>query len=244
VGVDLIFGLPERLGRDLDGDLDRILALEPEHISVYGLSVEPATPLGRRVADGRESMPDAERYGWEYLRVTERLRGAGYHHYEVSNFARSGKEALHNDAYWRGVAYLGLGNGAHSFVDGERWWNHRDWLAYRRALESGALPRAGAEAPDRAARALERIWLGLRTDRGLDRAELTAGQRDLAARWESSGWTEPDPDRLRLAPEGWLLLDRLAVELDLAGENGALKAGTGSARFHPAASPGRPGTDS
>ena len=77
VGLDLIFGLPERLGRDLDDDLDRILALEPEHISVYGLSVEPDTPLGRWVAEGRESLPDEDRYGEEYLRVANRLRGRG-----------------------------------------------------------------------------------------------------------------------------------------------------------------------
>ncbi len=214
VGLDLIFGLPERLGRDLSRDLDRILALEPEHVSVYGLSVEPDTPLGRWVAEGRESMPDPDRYGEEYLQVTDRLRSAGYHHYEVSNFALSGREAVHNGAYWRGVAYLGLGNGAHSFVGRERWWNHRDWPAYRRAVESGALPRADAEQLDAAAGALERIWLGLRTDEGLSRAELTPAQRAVVGQWEAAGWVEADPARLRLTPEGWLLLDRLTVELD------------------------------
>ena len=217
VGLDLIFGLPARLGRDLGRDLDRVLALEPEHISVYGLSVEPDTPLGRWVAEGRESMPDPDRYGEEYLQVADRLRSEGYHHYEVSNFARPGREAVHNGAYWRGVAYLGLGNGAHSYFDGERWWNHRDWPAYRRAVESGTLPQAEAERLDAAAEGLERIWLGLRTARGLDRAGLTPGQRALAGRWETAGWAEPDPGRLRLTPEGWLLLDRLTLELDGAG---------------------------
>ena len=214
VGVDLIFGLPERLGRDLDADLERILALEPEHISVYGLSVEPETPLGRWVAEGRETVADEDRYREEYLRVSDRLRAAGYHHYEVSNFAVPGKEAVHNGAYWRGVAYLGLGNGAHSYVPPERWWNRRDWPAYRTAVESGRTARADAERLGPDARALERIWLGLRTAEGLPRDVLTADQAGMTEAWEAEGWAALDTDRVRLTPDGWLLLDRLAVELD------------------------------
>ncbi len=217
VGLDLIFGLPPRLERDIDDDLDRILALEPEHISVYGLSVEPATPLGRWVAEGRETLPDEDRYADEYRRVADRLRREGYNHYEVSNFARPGKEAVHNGAYWRGVAYLGLGNGAHSFVPPERWWNERDWPAYRARVEAGEAPRLDAERLTGETAGLERIWLGLRTADGLDRATLGAGQASLAGEWERAGWAAADAERLRLTVEGWLLLDRLAVELDAAG---------------------------
>jgi oxygen-independent coproporphyrinogen-3 oxidase len=216
VGLDLIFGLPERLGRDLDDDLDRMLALEPEHISVYGLSVEPDTPLGRWVAEGRETLPDDGRYGEEYLRVTERLRGAGYHHYEVSNFSLPGREARHNAAYWRGAAYLGLGNGAHSYVAPERWWNERDWPAYRARVEAGERPRSDAERLTADAARLERIWLALRTADGLDRAGLDPAQEERVAQWARAGWAEPGGARVRLTPEGWLLLDRLAVELDSA----------------------------
>ena len=218
VGLDLIFGLPGRLGRDLDRDLDRILELEPEHISVYGLSVEPGTPLGRWVEEGRDEVADQERYGAEYLRVSERLRDAGYHHYEVSNFARFGREAVHNGAYWSGVAYLGLGNGAHSFVAPDRWWNHRDWTAYRTAVESGKLPRSDGERLSPEAVRLERIWLALRTAEGLERADLTPAQERLAKGWEEAGWAAQDRQRVRLTPQGWLLLDRLAVELDSALE--------------------------
>lgn len=217
VGLDLIFGLPERLGRDLGRDLDRILALAPEHISVYGLSVEPETPLGRWVAEGRETLPDEDRYGHEYRTVADRLRAGGYHHYEVSNFALPGKEARHNAAYWNGVAYLGLGNGAHSFVAPERWWNRRDWPAYRAAVEAGQLPRSDTERLTAEAAELERIWLGLRTADGLDRASLDAGQEALVGKWERAQWAVIDEDRVCLTPEGWLLLDRLAVELDTAG---------------------------
>lgn len=214
VGLDLIFGLPARLERDLDEDLDRILALEPDHISVYGLSVEPDTPLGRWVAEGRETVGDEEQYEAEYLAVAARLRGAGYHHYEVSNFARPGREARHNSAYWRGVPYLGLGNGAHSFSPPDRWWNHRDWGEYRRALAEGGSARADSETVDAGAARLERLWLGLRTSDGLDRNELGEAQRARVAEWEGRGWADRDPARVRLSVRGWLLLDRLAVELD------------------------------
>lgn len=214
VGLDLIFGLPERLGRDLGADLDRILALEPDHISVYGLSVEPDTPLGRWVAAGRERLPDPDRYGEEYLAVAERLRAEGYRHYEVSNFARPGRESRHNAAYWRGVPYLGLGSGAHSFVAPERWWNHRDWGEYREAVRSGRGARAASEVvgPDQAR--LEAIWLGLRTAEGLERRSLGPGQAELVERWDRQGWTVRDPNAVRLSLAGWLLLDRLAVDLD------------------------------
>ncbi|MDX1673765.1 MAG: radical SAM family heme chaperone HemW [Longimicrobiales bacterium] len=220
IGLDLIFGLPARLGRELERDLDRILALEPEHISVYGLSVEPDTPLGRWVAEGRETPAEEGRYEAEYLTVARRLREAGYRHYEVSNFALPGREARHNAAYWSGVPYLGLGNGAHSFVSPERWWNRRDWPAYRESVESGERPLADRERLDADALALERIWLGLRTAEGLPASELGGAQRALAAEWQRSGLAEVD-DRVRLTPEGWLLLDRLAVALDGAAGRAA-----------------------
>jgi oxygen-independent coproporphyrinogen III oxidase len=186
-------------------------------VSVYGLSVEPATPLGRWVEEGRETLPDEDGYGREYLAVAERLRGAGYRHYEVSNFALPGREARHNGAYWRGVPYLGLGNGAHSFIAPERWWNHRDWMAYRRTVEAGEPPLADAERLDPEAAGLERIWLELRTAEGVARSDLTSEQRRVAEAWEPEGWVVDDPERLRLTPEGWLLLDRLSVALDGAG---------------------------
>ncbi|HSH45440.1 MAG TPA: hypothetical protein VK966_06275, partial [Longimicrobiales bacterium] len=212
--LDLIFGLPERLGRDMGQDLDRILALEPEHVSVYGLTAEANAPLGRWVAEGRETMPDEDRYGEEYLQVAERLRAEGYLHYEVSNFARPGREAVHNAAYWTGVPYLGLGNGAHSFVPPRRWWNRRDWGEYRTLVSAGASPRESWEDVSGETAELERLWLGLRTRDGLDPASLTEGQRSMTRMWVRQEWAEVAGDRIRLTAEGWLLLDRLAVELE------------------------------
>ena len=216
ISIDLIFGLPASVGRDWSRDLDRALALDVPHVSLYGLSVEPATPLGRAVAEGREPPVDEERYRGEFLEAAERLGAAGYAHYEVSNFARPGHASRHNAAYWDGRPYLGLGNGAHSYAHPLRRWNVRDWGAYRERLLEGSSPEEGRELIDPDAEALERIWLGLRTSRGLSTAQLETGAKALLATWGERGLAVWEDDSVRLTPEGWLGLDGMAVELDRA----------------------------
>ncbi|GMV05411.1 MAG: coproporphyrinogen III oxidase [Gemmatimonadota bacterium] len=216
VSVDLIFGLPAHLGRSWTEDLEKVLALDVPHVSLYGLSVESATPLGRAVREGREAPVDEDRYGEEFLEAARALTGAGYHHYEVSNFARPGYESRHNRVYWEGAPYLGLGNGAHSYSPPVRRWNLRDWEDYSRMASSGAVPDEGREELDAAAQRLERIWLGLRTSDGLPLDGLPAQARSTVASWAARGWAEAPGDDAVLTAEGWLLLDRLAVELDEA----------------------------
>ena len=135
---------------------------------------------------------------------------------EICNYARPGREAVHNGAYWRGVPYLGLGNGSHSYVGGTRWWNERDWTAYRTAVAAGTSPRADEERVSGESGRLERLWLGLRTREGVAWSDLDAGQRDVARSWVAQGRAEAVAGRLRLTLEGWLLLDALVVELDAA----------------------------
>jgi len=213
--LDLIFALPERLGRDWDDDLRRALDLEPEHLSLYGLTAEPGTPLGRWVAQGRESMPEQDVYAAEYLRAIELTAERGLEPYEVSNFARPGRESVHNAAYWTGAPYLGLGPGAHSFLPPVRSWNRRDWKGYRDELAAARSPVEDREQIGPTEARLERTWLGLRTAGGIPEAALTPAQRALAERWTADGLAERTaPQRLRLTPRGWLLLDRLTVELD------------------------------
>jgi oxygen-independent coproporphyrinogen-3 oxidase len=218
VSVDLIFGLPEHLGRDWEDDLARVVDLGPEHVSLYGLTAEAATPLGRRVAEGREVMPPEERYEGEYLLAVERLVAAGYEHYEVSNFAKPGHTSSHNRTYWEGSAWIGLGPGAHSFLPPRRWWNTRDWSAYRSRLANGGTAREEEEVIGAAESRLEHAWLGLRTSAGIARSELSGPQRDLAERWIGAGWATVAGERVRLTARGWLLLDALTVELTAAGE--------------------------
>lgn len=214
VSVDLVFALPAHLRRSWREDLERVLALDVPHVSLYGLGVEPGTPLGRAVAEGRESPVDEERYREEFLEGSERLRSAGYLHYEVSNFAKPGYESRHNHVYWDGRPYLGLGNGAHTYAHPLRRWNVRDWATYRRRLLAGASPEESREWLDEGACALERVWLGLRTARGIPLAGLGEEARARARAWVRDGLAAADEDRLALTPLGWLQLDAIAVEID------------------------------
>lgn len=226
VSVDLIFGLPDSAPRSWPDDLERALALDVPHVSLYGLAVEKGTRLFRHVKEGRSPPPSEGRYQEEYLLAAQVLADAGYDHYEVSNFARPGFASRHNQAYWNGVPYLGLGNGAHSFHAGRRWWNERDWDAYAAAVTDGGegegSGQAGAETLSAGQSRLEAVWLGLRTAKGLELGALagtdagrSASQR-VAQRWEARGLAVATSHRVRLTPQGWLLLDALAVELDRA----------------------------
>lgn len=213
ISIDLIFGLPARLGRDWSADLDRTLALEPAHVSLYGLTAEPDTPLGSRVSAGREQLADEDCYAAEYLLAARRLSAAGLCHYEVSNFARPGRASRHNRAYWQLRPYAGVGPGAHSYLPPFRSWNVRDWRAYRDGLRAGTGAEAGREEVGGNDSELERLWLGLRNRDGIPLAELSEAQRRLVSRWRSAGLAD-EGAVVRLTAHGWLVLDRLAVELD------------------------------
>lgn len=216
VGVDLIFGLPRRLGRDWAADLERAVALAPEHVSLYGLTAEAGAPLGRRVAEGREALADEDDYADEYLLAHRVLTDAGFEHYEVSNFGRPGCRSRHNFVYWAGEPYGALGPGAHAFHPPLRRWNLRSWTAYRDALRAGSLPIDGQETIDAEAMDLERIWLGLRTAGGYRFGSHVPLRRELAERWAARGLASLADGAVRLTPEGWLLLDQLAVEMQQA----------------------------
>jgi oxygen-independent coproporphyrinogen-3 oxidase len=184
-------------------------------LSLYGLTVEERTPLARWISRGAASAPDDERYATEYLSAHERLGAAGYHFYEVSNACRDGLRSRHNSAYWSGRPYRGLGPAAHSFDGRARRWNLRGWEAYDRALAAGRSVVEAEEVLTPAQRALERLYLALRTSAGLELATL--GPRAPLARWAERGWVECGPDRVRCTAEGWLRLDALVSDLTEAG---------------------------
>jgi oxygen-independent coproporphyrinogen-3 oxidase len=213
LSIDLIFGLPATVGRSWSEDLERALDLDVPHVSLYGLSVEPGTALGRAVAEGREPSVNEDRYADEFIAAAETHTRSGYVHYEVSNFARPGHEARHNSVYWEGRPYLGLGNGAHSYGPPVRRWNVRDWEAYRARALSGQGGEEGREVLDSGARELERIWLSLRTRRGLTVPERGSRTARLVDSWVREGLAQVREERVRLTARGWLLLDRLAIDL-------------------------------
>jgi oxygen-independent coproporphyrinogen-3 oxidase len=216
LNVDLIFGLPREVGRDWGLDLDSALALEVPHLSLYGLSVEGGTPLARAIEGGDVAPPDEEDYREQFLMASERLRAEGFLHYEVSNFALPGFESRHNRAYWDLRPYLGLGNSAHSFRAPRRRWNLSGWKAYQMAIRDGIPHWESEEELGAEATRLEKIWLGLRTDRGIRTIGFTRGALALVKAWVSKGLAWGNDGTVRLTPRGWLLLDSLVVKLDVA----------------------------
>ncbi|MBO6247387.1 MAG: radical SAM family heme chaperone HemW [Bacteroidales bacterium] len=189
ISIDLIFGLPQLTDSVFEDTVGKALALGPEHISAYQLSVVEDSALAKMVATGRFTEASEERCRSQYDLLCARLAEAGYHHYEVSNFALPGREAVHNSAYWRRVPYVGLGPGAHSFSGGSvRSWNSGN-LPVR--LKDGSLKTYSREEEhltDEDIR-VERIMLALRTDAGLPEEELRslAGDPSVVDRLLSDG---------------------------------------------------------
>ena len=211
VSVDLIFSLPEHLDRSWQRDLERALALQPTHVSLYGLTVEPHTPLGRWRERGDVVESPDERYEAEFMTAHETLDAAGFEHYEVSNFARPGKRARHNSAYWQRVPYAGIGPSAHGFDGQVRRWNEAAYVEWARRAAAGEDPIAGSESLEPDDVAAEDAYLGLRTHGGL---RIDDAERGRVAAWIDQGWARlTEPDRLVLTPTGWLRLDALAASL-------------------------------
>ena len=212
ISLDLIFGLPAELDRDWARDLDLALALRPTHLSLYGLTVEPRTPLDRWISRGATQAPDDERYAEEYLAAHRRLTTEDYQFYEVSNASLPGCRSRHNSAYWSGKPYQGLGPAAHSFDGRTRRWNLRAWEAYRRAIAEGRSAVESEETLTEEQRELETVYLGLRTVEGLAVAALRRPMPPFAAQ----GWIYAQDGRVKCTPEGWLRLDSIVNDYDSA----------------------------
>ena len=216
INLDLIFGVPGMPMAHWEDSLERVVELKPEHVSTYGLTVEEGTVLAERVRLGRLEPVDEDLEAQAYEWAIERLTGAGYEHYEVSNFALVGRRARHNWACWMGEEYLGVGLSAHSFLGGVRSWNVGDLQAYMDTVEAGQLPCAGREEIDPPTAFRERVWMGLRTCVGV---QLTPVQRSVLADQErfkalvEEDLVELTGLRLSLSRRGRLLADGLGVEL-------------------------------
>jgi oxygen-independent coproporphyrinogen-3 oxidase len=208
LSLDLIFGLPAALDRDWGTDLERALALRPDHLSLYGLTIEDHTPLARWTARGEVAPVDEERYAAEFLEADAILGQAGYEHYEVSNYSLPGRRARHNSAYWRRAPFIGIGPSAHSGWGANRRWNLREWAAYERAMAAGESPVAGTECLDEVAVELEELYLGLRTREGVSGERLPP---ETAKAWIEAGWATASGGAVRLTSEGWLRLDALTA---------------------------------
>ena len=219
VSLDLMFGVPHQTIDMAARDVECALALGPEHLSAYELTIEPGTAFHARQARGELSgLPDEETAlrMWE-MRDTA-LNDAGYERYEISNFARPGFACRHNLNYWRRGDYLGLGAGAHSLMEGERFWNHARPDVY---AQSARDPTANSERVDEPHKAIgEALMLGLRVKEGVSLGRLAqecgADPEDafgeLFRELENAGLLARENGRLRLSEKGTLLANQVLAK--------------------------------
>jgi oxygen-independent coproporphyrinogen-3 oxidase len=210
ISLDLIYGANGETLVSWEETLKQAIALEPEHLSCYALTIEPATSLGRQVAARLVPAPDPDVQADMYDAACEALRRSGYEHYEVSNWARPGHRSTHNLGYWEGRPYLGLGAGAHSYSDGVRWWNVRPPQQYLGMVAQGERPVGGSEQLDDDDLRLERLLLGLRVAEGVP-AEWIASDR--AAQFLEQGLLRRHNGRIVLTERGLFLASEVVASL-------------------------------
>ena len=240
VSVDLIFGLSQLSLQTLEATVSEILEWRPEHISAYQLSIEEGSALGEMVRQGRYVEAPQEQCAAQYALLCERLRAAGYVHYEISNWALPGREAVHNSAYWARHPYVGLGPGAHSFDGTTRSWNNsilppqqaatapgnratlgivrggtaseaQRWGRAQRDVSGGSWPlREGYETLSAAEAREEEIFLGLRTARGIPEGLCDP---EKAAAVLADGRLVRTGDRLRIPEDRWFVSDDILTDL-------------------------------
>lgn len=204
LSLDLIFGISHLSDEMLDSTLEGFMELAPEHISAYQLSVEGGSALARMVEDGRYAEADDSLCRRQYERICAFLSKAGYVHYEVSNWALPGHEAVHNSAYWSRMPYVGLGPGAHSFDGRVRSWNSENVTSWT----------AGAETLSPEDEKVETIMLGLRMAKGLDAAQAREiCSTEALQRLLESGSLVESAGRIRIPEESFFVSDDIIRQL-------------------------------
>ena len=225
VSIDLIFGLPQLSDAMWKETIAKALDISsrgnlPKHISSYQLSVEPGSSLAQLLERGKWQEASEELCSRQYDRLCASLKEAGYHHYEISNFALPGYEAVHNSAYWTHVPYVGLGPGAHSFVvqDGTcvRKWNNPDLNAYvKAAAEADMSLASGGEVLTDEQIVLEKIMLGLRTSSGVKEAlaREAIGSRKLSSAIAGGNLEKVGGDSLRIPESRFFVSDAIIMSI-------------------------------
>jgi oxygen-independent coproporphyrinogen-3 oxidase len=216
VSVDLIYGTPGESIADWEATIDSALALPINHISAYALIVESGTKLAAQVKRGEVVIPDDDQTADKYLIADEKFSKAGFTWYELSNWAKPGGECRHNIAYWEGANWWGLGPGAHSHIEGARFWNVKHPNAYRERLELNQSPIMESETLKVEEKESERIMLQIRMPEGIAKNSLTGpailrlesfltGGQISREHWELG--------RISLTLSGRLMADRIVREI-------------------------------
>ncbi len=214
-GLDLISGLPGQTLTHWEESLDRAIALQPTHLSAYDLAIEPGTLFGKRAAVGCLPLPPEDTAIAMYGLARERLRAAGFGHYEISNYAKPGYECRHNRTYWENRPFFGVGMGATSYVNRRRLDRPRklsEYFAWMAEWEATGIPPTVPPVTESEA-LFDTLMQGLRLAEGVDLSQLSAAYGDRAiarvmaclAPYVQRGWAAIEHNRMRLVPpEGWL----------------------------------------
>lgn len=226
LSIDLIYGYPLLTNTKWEQNIDMAIAFNTPHISAYSLTVEPKTALANAIKRGKDIPPTDEQSAEQFGMLRKELAIAGYEHYEISNFSKPGKYAVHNTNYWKGIPYLGIGPSAHGFDGDKRYLNIANNALYIKHLQDGTLPETieGLSVYDRFN---EYIMTSLRTMWGtsLDKIETEFGSTFLkqtiknSNRFVRKAWLRQDNETLALTEEGKLFADYIASELFLSEED-------------------------
>lgn len=221
ITADLIYGYPLLSDEKWEQNIATMIQLGVSHISAYSMTVEPRTALGTWVRRGQEPAMDDDQSARQFEYLMARLADQGYEHYEISNWARPGQQAIHNANYWRGMPYLGIGPSAHSY-DGEfRHWNVANNAHYMKAFREGRSPMADQEKLSDRDRFNEYIMTALRTALGLDfdwlqerfSSDYCQPLEEGLQGFIAQGWVQQRDRNYALTDAGKLMADRIASEL-------------------------------
>ena len=220
IALDLMYGIP---GQDISSwseTLEEAISCELEHLSCYQLTLEDDTPLGKRRRMGEFLLPDEERQYEFFMRTSATLAGAGYVHYEVSNFARNDSlVSRHNSKYWNHTPYLGFGPAAHSLVENRRWWNKGSLAEYLEDIHAGKAPVATSETLSTEELRLEALFLGFRTKVGIHLknfhtrfgCDLLEAKAETIKTLQNSGFIRIEDGYLRPTSSGLAVADSLSL---------------------------------
>ena len=215
ISVDLIYGTPGESLDDWQESVQAALDLDIDHISAYALIVETGTKLAAQIKRGDLSMPDDDLMADMYLLVDQMCEERGLSWYELSNWSKPSHECRHNIAYWENRNWWGLGPGAHSHVDGKRFWNVKHPNAYKEKLFASQSPIHESEDLTSEQKARESIMLGIRMRDGLQISVLEPHQLELLGTYRENGYIELRDDRVLLTPVGRLIADRIVREITI-----------------------------
>ncbi len=216
ISLDLIYGTPGESLDDFMESVDFALTLPVDHLSAYALIVEKGTKFGAAVKRGEIIMPNDDETAEKYLALDAKMSGAGFDWYELSNWSKAGHECRHNQAYWLSADWWGFGAGAHSHVEGERWWNIKHPQSYIDAAGRNTSPAAGSEILTGDNKALEDVMLRIRMREGLPITSFAPEQQARLLEFHNRGLFEEDSwehGHAVLSLQGRLLADQVVRDL-------------------------------